>query len=83
MKLNLLAADKRKSLPQIENKIFGVHSQTCPKYPKQQVYNIFAISQGKHKGWVWLLPVDDCQRFLQSDTIILDMCDQTYPNYLK
>ena len=50
MKLNLLAADKRKSLPQIENKIFGVHSQTCPKYPKQQVYNIFAISQGKHKG---------------------------------
>ena len=83
MKLILLAADKRKSLPQIENKIFGVHSHTCPKYPKQQVYNTFAISQGKHKGWVWLLSVDDCQRFLQSDTIILDMCDQTYPNYPK
>ena len=28
----------------------GVLSQGCPKYPKQQVYNIFAICQGKHEG---------------------------------
>ena len=29
------------------------------------------------------LPTDKRQRFLQSDTIILDVCDQAYPNYLK
>ena len=28
----------------------GVHSQACPKYPKQQIYNIFAISQEKCEG---------------------------------
>ena len=27
-----------------------IYSQACPKYLKQQVYNIFAISQGKRKG---------------------------------
>ena len=31
----------------------GVISQTGPKYQKQSVYNIFAISQGKHEGWSW------------------------------
>ena len=28
-----------------------VRSQTSPKYQKQPVYNISAISQGKHDGW--------------------------------
>ena len=28
----------------------GVISQTDPKYQKQSVYNIFAISQEKHEG---------------------------------
>ena len=27
-----------------------VRSQTCQKYPKQQVYNVFAISQRKREG---------------------------------
>ena len=31
----------------------GVFSQACSKYPKQQVYNIFAILQGKCEGWSW------------------------------
>ena len=31
----------------------SVISQTGPKYQKQSVYNIFAISQGKHEGWSW------------------------------
>ena len=31
----------------------GKNSQAYPKYPKQQVYNIFAISQGKHEEWSW------------------------------
>ena len=30
------------------------HSQACTKDPKQQVYNIFAKSQGKLEGWSWL-----------------------------
>ena len=28
----------------------GLCSQTCPNYPKQQVYNILVISQGKYEG---------------------------------
>ena len=28
----------------------------------------------KNKRWSWFLPVDNCQKFLQSDTIILDVC---------
>ena len=44
---------------QINTKVFNtkvdsitlsVHSLACPKYPKQQLCNIFAISRGKHEG---------------------------------
>ena len=78
-----LPPDKHKNSLQIDSITSDVHSQTCLKYLKQQVYNLFGISQGKHKGWSWLLPADDCQRFLQSDTIILDVCTQSCPNYPK
>ena len=47
-----MPADKHKTFLQIDSISFGVHSQACPKYPKQQVYNIFAISQGKQKDEV-------------------------------
>ena len=49
-----------------------VHSQACPKYPKQ-VYNIFSIKKLKEnvKGEVDFLPADKCQMFPQIDTIIL------------
>ena len=40
-------ADKHKSFLQGDSIIFVVHSQACSKYPKQQVYNIFAISHGQ------------------------------------
>ena len=43
-------ADKHKSFLQVESITLGVRSQTGPKYQKQPVYNIFAISQGKHEG---------------------------------
>ena len=62
---------------------FGCASQACPKYPKQQVYNIFAISQGNMKDEVDFFPADKRQRFLQSNTIILDVCGQACPNYPK
>ena len=50
----------------------GVHSQACPKYPKQ-VYNIFSIKKLKEnvKGEVDFLPADKCQMFPQIDTTIL------------
>ena len=41
-------ADKHKSFLQVDSITLGVRSQTGPKYQKQPVYNIFAISQGKH-----------------------------------
>ena len=48
--VDFLPADKHKSFLQDDSVILGVHSQACPKYPKQLVYNIFAICQGKREG---------------------------------
>ena len=48
---------------QINTKVFYkmvVISQTGPKHEKQSVYNIFAISQGKHEDEVDFLPADKC-----------------------
>ena len=41
MKIYFLSADKHITL--------GMHIQAFPKHPKQQFYNIFAISQGKRE----------------------------------
>ena len=49
--IDFLPADKYKNFLQIDSIILGVHDQACPKHPKQQLYNIFAISQGKCNGW--------------------------------
>ena len=48
--IDFLPADKHKNVLQIDSITLGVHGQTCPKHPKQQFYNIFAISQRKRKG---------------------------------
>ena len=47
---NFLPVDEHKSFLQVGSNALDVHSRASPKYPKQQVYNIFAISQGKHDG---------------------------------
>ena len=47
--VDLLSADKNKSFLQDDSITLGVHSQACPEYPKQQIYNVFAISHGKHE----------------------------------
>ena len=83
MKLIFLPTDKHKNVLQIDSTTLVVHSRACSKCLKQQVYNIFALSQGKHKGWSWFSPVDICRRFLQSDTIILKVCSQACSNYPK
>ena len=48
--VEFLSADKHKSFLQDGSFALGVISQTGPKCQKQLVYNIFAISQGKHEG---------------------------------
>ena len=53
MNLIFLPADNHKSFLQDDCIILCVHSQVCPKYLKQQVCNISAISQEKHEGWSW------------------------------
>ena len=73
--VELLPADKHKSFPKDGSFTLGVISQTDPKYQKQSVYNIFAISQGKHEGCCW--------GFFQIETIILGVFGQACPNYLK
>ena len=64
------------SFLQVDSITLSLFSQACPKYPKQQVYNIFAISQRNMKDEVDFLPADKPQRFLQSDTVILGVCGQ-------
>ena len=49
--IDFLPADKHKTFLQIDSITLGVHGQACPKHSKQQLYNTFAISQGKRKGW--------------------------------
>ena len=44
-----LPADKQKYFLQDDSITLGMHSQTGPKYQNQPLYNIFAISQGKHE----------------------------------
>ena len=46
-------------------------------------FTIFLQYLKENKGWSWFLPDDNCQRFLQSDTIILDVCSQACQNYPK
>ena len=48
--VDFLHADKHESFLQDGSINVGVISQTGPKYQKQSVYNIFAISQGKNEG---------------------------------
>ena len=45
--VNFWPADRLKSLLPVDSITLGVSSQACPKYPKQKVYIIFAIPQGK------------------------------------
>ena len=49
--IDFLPADKHKHYSQIDSITLGVDGQACPKHPKQQLYNILPISQGKRKGW--------------------------------
>ena len=48
--VDILPTDKHESFLQAHSIILGARSQACPKYPKQQVYNVFTTSQGKHEG---------------------------------
>ena len=48
--IDFLPADKHECFLQADSITLGVCSQACLKYPKQQIYNIFAISRGKREG---------------------------------
>ena len=52
--VDILSAYKRSFL-QDDSITLGLHSQAHPKYPKQQVYNIFAISPGKPMKMIFCL----------------------------
>ena len=38
---NILHEDKNQSFLEADTIVFGDHNQTCPKYPKQQVFALF------------------------------------------
>ena len=68
-------------LPENEHKVFlhvdsitlGLHSQACPKYPKQ-VYNIFVIYQENREGWTWFFAYRYMSKVSSNCHIILGVC---------
>ena len=49
--VDFLPGHQHESFVQSDSVTLGLHSQACPKYLKQQVYNMFVIFQGKREGW--------------------------------
>ena len=47
---DFLHADKHESFLQVDSITYSVRNQAYPKYSKQQVDNVFTISQGKRDG---------------------------------
>ena len=47
--VDFLHANKLENFLQIDRITLGAHSHTCARYPKQQTYNTFAISQEKRE----------------------------------
>ena len=73
---------KHQSFVQADNIVFFGHSQSCPKYPKQYVYNIVAIISKKRRGIkLILLHADKYQTIPQVDTVTLDGYGKASPNY--
>ena len=50
MKLIFLPTDKHKRFLSVDSITLGAQIHAWPKYSKYQVFNIFAISQGKLEG---------------------------------
>ena len=48
--VDFMLPDKHESFLQDDSIILDVCCQSCSKYPKQQVRNIFAISHRKREG---------------------------------
>ena len=48
--VDFFPANKHKSFLQVDGITLGLHREACPKYPKQSIYNISVISQGKREG---------------------------------
>ena len=48
--VDFLSADKHESFLQVDTITLGVQSQACSKYPKEEIYNIYVIPQGKRQG---------------------------------
>ena len=46
--VDFLPGNKHDIFLQVNSNTLGVSIEPCPKYPKQQIYNIFATSQGTH-----------------------------------
>ena len=74
---------KHQSFVQADNIVFTGHGQSCPKYPKQHVYNIVAIISKKREGIKLIfLHADKHQTIPQVDTVALDGYGKASPNYL-
>ena len=82
VELDFMHADKHQIFLQVETINFGGHGQSCPKYPKHQVWKIFAICQ-ESQGWGWFFIQINIKVFYNLITIIFDGCGQTCLKYWK
>ena len=81
--VDFLPADKHESFLQDDSITLSSCSHSCPKYPKQQVSNIFAISPEKPGDEVDVLPADKYKRFLPGGSITLGVRSQACLKYRK
>ena len=49
--IDILPSDKHKYFLPVGRITLAVHDQAFSKHPKQQLHNVFAISEGKCEGW--------------------------------
>ena len=82
-KFNFLHEDKHQSFLETDIIVFGGHSQTCPKYPKQQFFATCLQYLKKERRHEVDFLHEDKQTFLQVDTINTGEYDQSRPNYSK
>ena len=76
-------ADKHWSFFQVDTMILGVNSQTCPKYPKQEVYISLQYLQKSVEDEVYVLPADKHKGLVQVDDITLGVGSRAYLKYPK
>lgn len=72
--------DQQKTFLRIDAFNFGVYDQSCLKYSKCQICNIFGVTEKKNPTWGYFFNGVSRQSVLQVNTIFCDKFGQAFPN---